>query len=402
MPSIESSGLPLVFKARAPAGPLAAVGTATEGRQRLALRAEVRSLEGMQKEALVSTAPGENLWRMVSDEGPYLNGTDLAPFPLGFFSAGMQFSLLSRIGQIAQILGIRLSSLASSQDNYYSMEGSFLRGDARGGASPPEVLIRVESDAPAERIGNLIKWAVASCPAQALMRDILRNTFSLHLNQRRLALAEVRPSAREDVEDPGEHFEALQPVAEGSFLPDILLKTAAADKVFGVEGGAGSSLRAEQKRTLHVHGEARLIEGFLMETEIRLIQPIGSTFRFRCDESAGLGGKESAPPPLAYLVAGVGFCYLTQLGRYAHIVKQDLPSYRIVQDNAFSLEGSAGEGSPATRAEAFDTHVFIEAGISEEQARALVAMGERTCFLHASMRGRYPCRVQAELNGKPL
>jgi uncharacterized OsmC-like protein len=140
----------------------------------------------------------------------------------------------------------------------------------------------------------------------------------------------------------------------------------------------------------------------LMETVIRLFKPIGSTFRFLCDESPDAGGQESAPPPLAYLSAGIGFCYMTQLGRYAHITKQDLREYRIVQDNIFTMTGSAKDWSQIAHANPVDTQVFLKAGESDETARKTVSMGERTCFLHGAMRGNYKSIIQAELNGKPL
>lgn len=104
---------------------------------------------------------------------------------------------------------------------------------------------------------------------------------------------------------------------EDTFLPEIIRKGDSAQVLEGVEGGAGSSLKTEQKRTLHVRGEARVVEGLQMETKVQLFKPIGSTFLFKCDEPKALGGTGTAPPPLAYVSAGVGFCYMTQLGRYA-------------------------------------------------------------------------------------
>ena len=52
--------------------------------RRLSFRTAARALEGMQKEAVVTCANTGTAWRMLCDEGPWLNGTDLAPFPLGF------------------------------------------------------------------------------------------------------------------------------------------------------------------------------------------------------------------------------------------------------------------------------------------------------------------------------
>jgi len=133
-----------------------------------------------------------------------------------------------------------------------------------------------------------------------------------------------------------------------------------------------------------------------METAIRLFKPIGSTFRFLCDETKDAGGKELAPPPLAYLSAGVGFCYMTQLGRYAHITKQDLESMRIVQENLFTVEGSAADWSRFAKALPVNTHVFLDTGEPGEVAQKTVSMGERTCFLHAAMRSRHPSVIKAE------
>lgn len=79
MSAIESSGFPLVFKADAP--DIDAVDA------ELGVEVLGRCLEGMQKEALVRVGESPP-WRMVSDEGPYLEGTDLAPFPLAFFTPG--------------------------------------------------------------------------------------------------------------------------------------------------------------------------------------------------------------------------------------------------------------------------------------------------------------------------
>lgn len=59
------------------------------------MRAATRALAGMQKEALVDYGPTGATWRVVCDEGPWLNGTDLAPLPLGFFTAGLIASYMA-------------------------------------------------------------------------------------------------------------------------------------------------------------------------------------------------------------------------------------------------------------------------------------------------------------------
>ncbi|HEX6386656.1 MAG TPA: OsmC family protein [Anaerolineae bacterium] len=389
MPNIESSPFPLVFRV-----PEHVVELSVDDPSALSLRTYVRVLEGMQKEALVAlaTPSGRHIWRMVSDEGPYLQGTDLAPFPLAFFTAGMQFSLLSELLRHAEANGVSIQRLSLSQDNYYTMEGSALQATMIGGAKPPEVTIKVEADSPAEIIAHLIRLAQQSSPAHALMRDVLSNAFALTFNDRALNVTDLNPSAESFTDDVGAVFDNARPDNSAEFRDAIITRVSQARQLFGVEGGAASSLQAEQKRTLHVHGGANWLGGRLLETTIQLYRPIGSTFRFVCDETRATGGQESAPPPLAYLAAGIGFCYMTQIGRYAHITKQKLNAYRIIQDNTFIVGETA-------RALPLDTHVFLEADEPDEVARKTVWMSERTCFLHAAMRGSYPSAIQVELNG---
>lgn len=406
MPCIETSDRPLVFKARK--GSFAAEESAASERGddkeeagRIRIRVEVRALEGMQKEAIVyQVNPSGSAWRLVSDEGPYLNGTDLAPFPLAFFTAGLQFCFMTQLLRHAKERNVELKSLAVSQDNRYTMTGSILRGDMTGGAMPVDVRVKIDSDAPKEVIAKLIRMAEESSPGHALMRDVLANAFSLNLNGRDLPVTNVRQSEASDVIDPLPAFEAIEPDEESSFLPEIITKISTAEKVYGVEGGVASSLQPEQKRTLHIRGEARVIKGMLMETVIKLFSPLGSNFRFLSDSAVIDGGRDTAPPALAYLSAGIGFCYMTQLGRYSHITKQKIKSARIVQNNLFTAKISGQ--APAAKAAPVNTHVFVEADEPDDEAKKLVSMSEQTCFLHAAMRDSYPSNISAELNDDAL
>ncbi|MCI0712341.1 MAG: OsmC family protein [Chloroflexi bacterium] len=392
-PDIESSGLPLVFKV-----PAEIIRTPTVSNSEAGLRVYVRALEGMQKEAVVgmATPSGQRTWRMVCDEGPYLNGTDLAPFPLAFFTAGTQFALMSEILKHARNKNVIIHALELIQDNYYTMDGSALQGTMIGGAKSPEITIKIESHAPVDDIKAIIEQAEQTSPAHAIFEDVLENTFALTFNDERLPVVDVRPW-----EDPVDNtlsdvFDAVKPDENADFRDDIITRVSAAEIIKGVEGGAGSSLQAEQKRTLHVHGSAQWTSSMQMETTIQLLKPLGSVFRFVCDEVSDVGGNETAPPPLAYLSAGVGFCFMTQVGRYAQITRQSLHSYQIIQDNVFVHEDSVTYALPV------HTHLYLEADEMDEVAQRTLSMSERTCFLHAAMRGSTPVLVKIELNGQPL
>ena len=115
-----------------------------------------------------------------------------------------------------------------------------------------------------------------------------------------------------------------------------------------------------------------------------------------------MGGHGAAPPALAYLTAGIGFCFMTQLGRYATIVKQDLPSYRIVQDNIFNLNGDLSDWSATITNDDVDTHVFVDFEAGDEAGEQLGKMGQQTCFLHAAMAASYPTNLTAKVNGQDV
>jgi hypothetical protein len=331
---------------------------------------------------------------MVSDEGPYLNGTDLAPFPLAFYAAGMAFSFMSEIVRHAETYGVQIKSLGLAQENFYTMEGSAIRGDMMAGALPTEITVRISANAPQETLVNLIQLAEASSPPQAYMRDPLKNTFALSHNGQGLDVAPVNPSPAPLHDNPAQDFDLVTPLDQTEYLSDIITKLAAAESKHGVEGGAGSSLKSEQKRTLHVRTEALLRDDGLKEAQVQLLRPIGSTFKFISDETS-----KGAPPSLAYLSAGVGFCYMTQLGRYANIVKLGLNTYSIVQDNVFTLRGSARDENLRASAKPVDTHLFVKLDGSNDDAKKLLKMGEQTCFLHAAMRTSHRTRLQAEIKG---
>jgi uncharacterized OsmC-like protein len=161
--------------------------------------------------------------------------------------------------------------------------------------------------------------------------------------------------------------------------------------VFDPEGGAGSSLQAEQKRLLHVRGICRLRPDGIKACRVQLLRPIGSVFQFLSDDPAG----ERAPSGLAYLSAGIAFCFLTQIGRYAHIVKQHLEGYRVVQESGFGRSGASGRARP------IDTHVCLDLSGPEDVARTMVKMGEQTCFLHATCRLELEPKLQVTREAMP-
>lgn len=396
MRSIETSGLPLAF-------PVAGEGLALPLPQQpdagLALRVYAGALEGMQKQALVHDGGNGRLWQMVCDEGPYLNGTDLAPFPLAFFTTGMALSVLGEIEALAKRRGIDLGTCSLIIDNRYGMEGSALRGDMTGSALPVDLTLKTNSTVSRTELNALVADAVMASPANALLRGVYDSLFSIRHNDAPIVTGRVSATDAEAPAFPKAALAAAGPDAGRLIAEPIIEKLQAAETVFGVEGGAGSSLAADQKRTLHVRGFARRRADGLYEVKTQLFKPIGSVFRFLGDGLSRYGGGDRAPSALAYLSAGLAFCFLTQLGRFAHIAKMPLDHYGVVQDTRFSEPQASAGGDRAASAETVVSHVDVGSSESADAMRRLVDMGEQTCFLHAVCRTALRPRIHIEKEG---
>jgi hypothetical protein len=78
-----------------------------------------------------------------------------------------------------------------------------------------------------------------------------------------------------------------------------------------------------------------------------------------------------APSGLAYAWAGVAFCYLTQISRYIEARKLAVSGARLVQTGP--LAGPV------------DTHLFLNGAAPDAAMQELLAMGTRTCYLHATL-----------------
>src|SRR5882757_9026676 len=140
--TIDHHGDPLAFRLRQGRGRSPLLGTGRD-----VIKVEARQLAGHQKEAVGTQRADGSAWRLTSDEGKHLRGTDFAPFPLGFFNAGMQSDLYGRIRTLAAARNIALANLEIRVANHYWLTGSFIHGTGEGHAEAPDIDVRVASSA---------------------------------------------------------------------------------------------------------------------------------------------------------------------------------------------------------------------------------------------------------------
>ena len=375
------SGLPIFFRIESANG----LGLALpENRHGQSVRVWARSLTTMQKEAIVVSLGSGAAWRLASDEGPYLDGLDAAPCPLAFMTTGMVSSYMHEILARAEGRDITMRNLVLVQDNFYTMVGSALRGTMTGGALPVALDVRVDTDADDDALRGLVTEAVRASPVDGLLRPRHTSLFTLTANGDECRVGRVASLGRPAEPDPGERFSRIRPAAGNA--GETMTRLDAVPSVSGIAGGPGTSLQAEQRRQLHVRAFCGRRGDGVKEIEQHLHQPLGSTFRLLSNEAPDHGGTGTAPDAVSYMAAGLAFCFMTQLGRYATILKKDLPRYRIVQDTHFSLGGASGGSGHRSVADAVETHVYLDTSEGEAFARQCLDMAEQTCFLHALCR----------------
>jgi organic hydroperoxide reductase OsmC/OhrA/uncharacterized OsmC-like protein len=352
---------------------------APENRKGDALRTWVRSLSGFQKEALVRSARTGVAWRLVSDEGPYLNGHDAAPCPLAFLSAGMVASFMNEITALAEIRGVEIRKLKLIQDNYYTMKGSMPKRTMVGGAENIDLQVEIDCDLDDQALHQFLLDATFASPLNGLMRNRLDSLFKLARNGEALATAKVPELDAPLFPDPRGLFEASQPEHSELTLMQPAGTTPRKEVVLGTATG-GSSLADEQDRRLNIGAVAVLREDGLKDIQQMQYSPHGTSFRFLSSEDG------RAPDANTLISAGIGFCFMTQFGRFVSMLKLDLPDYRIVQDTHFSLGGASGGIGKPGEADPVETHVYLQTGESAEVAQEMLDISEQTCFLHAFCR----------------
>ncbi len=393
--TIDAFGDPLAFRTR-PGSARPPVVRNVAGRDVFTI--EARQLAHHQKEAVVTEGDAGSAWRITSDEGRHLSGTDLAPFPLGVFNAGLHGDLYNRLIASAPVAGIDIDELRIHLDNRYSLTGSFVRGDAVGQAEPTRVTVRVKSPAATAAVRAWVAAAVVASPAMAALCTPLENTFAIYVNGRRRSVTALPASTAPDAPDPYQvHARPPRPVPGPDPLQPLILRTG--EQRPGVSQPAQASPTARVLRL--IVGDSHLLDpAGVTSTDTWLELPAASHFALRTDERPGTGSAgDQGPCGLSLLSAGIVFCYMTQLSRYIENMKLDISGVRIVQYTPFALEGSLAAGTLTGRALPVDTHLFLNGGAADEVFERLQKIAAITCYLHATLAAPLPPEVTVEHEG---
>ena len=382
--TIDRHGDPLAFRLRQGSG-----RSSLSGSGRDVIKVEARQLMGHQKEAVVSEGAAGSAWRLTSDEGKHLRGTDLAPFPLGFFNAGLQSELYGRIRTLAAARGIGLGAVEIRVANHYWLTGSFIHGTGEGHAEAPDIDVHVQSGASTDTIKALMAEAMDASPAIALLRTPLSgNSFALYINGRRRTVEGVANSPSADAGDPYRTYSRAPRPLDSGARRDLIEKTGQVEQ--GTAEPASPTVTNKLIRNIFGVGQSIGADG-MYQTDTWLGMPGTSHFRLLSDES----GNAGAPCGLALLSAGIAFCYMTQLSRYIENMKMNIHGVRLVQFNPYVA-------GPAAAAEPIDTHLFLNGEAADETHLQLLTIAARTCYLHAAAKTPTEPKLRIVHNGQDI
>ena len=211
------------------------------------------------------------------------------------------------------------------------------------------------------------------------MRGKIGSLFKLSRNGSPLPTAKAAELEGSLLPDPEDRFAYAEPVVHSTDLMAPVGLTPNKTVAKGTAVG-GSSLSDEQDRRLNIGAIAVLREDGQKEIQQMQYSPYGTSFRFLSSEDG------RSPDANTLISAGIGFCFMTQFGRFVSMLNLDLPDYRIVQDTHFSLGGASGGTGKPGEADPIETHVYLETTESNQVAQEMLDISEQTCFLHAFCR----------------
>lgn len=157
-------------------------------------------------------------------------------------------------------------------------------------------------------------------------------------------------------------------------------------------------LRFEVNLTAEAH--ARQKKTGVVQVNIPGFSPV----RLYCDEQPPVG-DDTAPPPLAFLCAGIGFCLMTHLTDILTARKIQIDSLKLEQRVRFKTNlGTMRELGHTTEGETehVETHVIIDSPEPEQRIRDLLDEAEGACMAHHALRNPIPWSTRLIYNQREV
>ena len=185
-------------------------------------------------------------------------------------------------------------------------------------------------------------------------------------------------------------------------MPEIVRKSPAPPAVTQFEPVAFERPKVGERGRFEINLVATAGERQTKSAIVSCSIPGYSAFELTCDEGTSYYGDDSAPPPLAYLSAGIAFCLLTHLQALVHAHRLRVQSIRVEQRLRYSTTLAttmATLAAPDGRCDGLETHVLVDSDEAPEKIALLVAQAEAACMAHQTVLQPTPASLRVLLNG---
>lgn len=122
-------------------------------------------------------------------------------------------------------------------------------------------------------------------------------------------------------------------------------------------------------------------------------------FEVYCDEPPTVGGQGRHPTPMDYMAMATGFCLMTQIERYAFMMKLSVSNIRVKVTFRKTLGGSLRQGTVFNEWQAVETHLEMDSDASPEDLEHLIRNAKGGCFAEGLIVQQVPLVSTVEVNG---
>lgn len=140
-----------------------------------------------------------------------------------------------------------------------------------------------------------------------------------------------------------------------------------------------SQLSRHQDRRVEIRAEVEPLGRKRQRIRVTFTQPFEESYEFTCDEPSTTGGEGTAPPPLAYFVAGLASCLTGKVPQYGKVFKEPFDVVGSDLSLVFHTQGSALRGDLTTKVETLDVEFSLNGDATDEGIERVVATARRAC-----------------------
>jgi uncharacterized OsmC-like protein len=138
-----------------------------------------------------------------------------------------------------------------------------------------------------------------------------------------------------------------------------------------------------------------VIQVEIQKRERQLKEGHAREFTVMCDEGPGIGGDNTAPPPLSYFMLSLGFGLLTQVSRCAEAMKIEVEDARVRVTGRFKRDGSVLANTITSMCESVEVELEVDSPDDREKVAQLIRNAESSCYVMQSIRQPTPATLKA-------